>query len=192
MKLVLKIIFFLFVVFATQDILAQRANQKIIFNYEDSGYFSGPGYSSIEIVMERTGRYCEISVFTDGRGQYYRAETEKWRRTLAATQTKEDSLKLMKNAPKDLITRNTYELTVEEFENIEKTIASIDSSKIYEHIGMAFSDGYSCEIEYGNSFNSIKYKVHSPGFKGKNRSPNFSKACRLILEAAYIKPRKIL
>ncbi|AXT53143.1 hypothetical protein D1818_20790 [Aquimarina sp. BL5] len=98
----------------------------------------------------------------------------------------------MKKAPKDMITRNTYELTVEEYENIVKAITSIDSSKIYENIGMAFRDGYHCEIEYGNSFNSIKYKLHSPGYKGENRSPNFSKACRLILEAAFIKPRKVL
>ncbi|WP_298318225.1 hypothetical protein [uncultured Aquimarina sp.] len=73
---------------------------------------------------------------------------------------------------------------------MEKAITSIDSSKIYENIEMAFRDGYSCEIEYGNSFNSIKYKLHSPGYKGEKRSPNFSKACRLILEAAFIKPRK--
>ncbi|AXT53142.1 hypothetical protein D1818_20785 [Aquimarina sp. BL5] len=73
MRLIIKILFFLFIVLTTQGMPAQRAGQKI----SDSGYFSGPGYSRIEIVIERTGRYCKISVFTDGRGQYYRAETEK-------------------------------------------------------------------------------------------------------------------
>lgn len=83
-------------------------------------------------------------------------------------------------------------MNISGYDILEKGITSIDSSKIYENIEMAFGDGYSCEIEYGNSFNSIKYKLHSPGYKGEKRSLNFSKACRLILEAAFIKSRKVL
>jgi len=119
LRSILKIVF---VSLCTCFNITNVCSQKIVFSYNESGHAIQPNYSKIEIVIERTRRYCQIDVFTDSSGIHDLAEVAVWKKALAASKTKEDSLKLVKNAPKDKTLRKKYELTIEEFENIEKAI----------------------------------------------------------------------
>ncbi len=182
-----------FVIIYSQQSNGQGGIQTITFNYDGPGHLVQPNYREINITIERVRNYFEINVYTDSKGSLDLVMIEARRRALEAARNREDSIKFLEKMPDEKIAKRTFEISKEEFENIVLSINEIKPSEISKDFGKKFIHGYSCEIQFGDGYNYITYHVHSPGVKGKKRgNPNFSKACRLILEAAGIKPRKAL
>ncbi len=190
MKLFIKVILIVTILtgFNTQ-LYGQNKISRIVFEYANNTEMN-PEFSEIKIIIQQSSSEFTLDLFWKSMGLVDRVKMEGYRREVLTAKTKEDSIKVIENKPIVKKGESTHMLTYEQYKKIAETIGKIDTSKILDGGGY---DGYTCSIQYGNYSNYIKYSLHSPGHNSKkSANPNFSEACKLILEAAEIKPRKIL
>ncbi|MCK8521865.1 hypothetical protein M0D21_09825 [Aquimarina sp. D1M17] len=168
-------------------------NEKIVFKYGYAGALINPEYQKIVITIEKIDSYYEVIVHLDKNGLEELAIKEILRNSLKTDQTGKDSIRLMEKMPRSKVLDYSLEISENEYWRIVNAIKKIKPTEIVNSLGKNYIHGYSCEIQYGDAFGHIKYKIHSPKFNGEKRgNPNFSNACKLILEIANIKPRKVL
>ncbi len=87
----------------------------------------------------------------------------------------------------------TYVLAVEQYEELGRSILSIQPSDIAKSANMRGRDGTRCTIEYGSAQNSIQYSIWSPHYKTEERGlTQFVQTCALILTTVNLKPSNYL
>jgi hypothetical protein len=107
----------------------------------------------------------------------------------------------IKSIPKDSVSlewkkskrKNSFELSLIEFNKVVAAIKKINCSDIVNNLGNSGFDGTDCEIVMGGLRSSISYNVWSPNYDTKERNlQSFLEACKLILLTAKLDPNKIL
>lgn len=79
-----------------------------------------------------------------------------------------------------------------EFVKIEKAIAKLKLKDLHSNLKIMGVDGYSTTLTYGNSFNTVTFKVFGPSYNTEERHlSTYLNICQLILKTACLEPEVI-
>lgn len=79
-----------------------------------------------------------------------------------------------------------------EFVEIEQEIAKLKLEDLHKNLRIMGVDGYSTTLTYGNSFNTVTFKVFGPSYNTEERHlSTYLSNCQLILKTACLEPNTI-
>lgn len=87
----------------------------------------------------------------------------------------------------------TFDISQEGFDLLMKELSKINTREIFNHFNIMGADGSTYQLEYGNSFNSIKITAWSPDYLTKKRKLNqYLAVIERLIEMVMFDPNEVL